>query len=79
MSLYKKNDLNNNSSSFIEQERHRCEVRQVLRWRVEDRNKALGYLKLVREKRKEKANKLELDCKEQWGRGNRGEKGEWYD
>ena len=49
----------------LEIERHRAEVRQVLRWRVEDRNKALEYLKLVREKRKEKAKRLELDCKEQ--------------
>lgn len=61
----------------LEIERHRCEVRQVLRWRVEDRNKALEYLSLVREKRKEKANKLELDCKEQWSRGNKGDKGDW--
>ena len=63
----------------LETERHRCEVRQVLRWRVEDRNKALEYLKLVREKRKEKAKQLEDDCREQWSRGNKGEKGEWYD
>ena len=77
MSLYKKNDLNNNSSSFIEQERHRCEVRYVLQLRVQDRNKAMEYLSLVREKRKEKANKLELDCRKQWELGNRGEKGDW--
>lgn len=60
-----------------EQERHRCEVRQVLRWRVEDRNKAIEYLNLVKEKRKEKAKKLEDDCKYQWNLGNRGEKGDW--
>ena len=62
-----------------EEYRHQCEVRYVLSLRVEDRNKALEYLKLVREKRKEKANKLELDCKEQWNLGNKGEKGEWYE
>jgi hypothetical protein len=62
-----------------EEYRHQCEVRYVLSLRVNDRNKALEYLKLVREKRKEKANKLELDCKEQWNLGNRGEKGEWYE
>ena len=60
-----------------EEHRHKCEVRYVLKLRVNDRNKALEYLNLVREKRKEKANKLELDCKKQWSRGNRGEKGEW--
>ncbi len=62
-----------------EEYRHQCEVRYVLSLRVNDRNKALEYLKLVREKRKEKANKLELDCKEQWNLGNRGEKGEGYE
>jgi hypothetical protein len=61
----------------LEQERHRCEVRQVLRWRVEDRNKAIEYLNLVREKRKEKAKQLEDDCKKQWELGNRGDKGDW--
>ena len=58
-------------------ERHRCEVRQVLRWRVEDRNKALEYLKLVREKRKEKAKQLEDDCRKQWELGSIGDKGDW--
>ena len=65
--------------SVSECERHRCEVRYVLQLRVQDRNKAMEYLSLVREKRKEKANKLELDCREQWSRGNRGDKGEWYE
>ena len=63
----------------LELERHRAEVRYVLQLRVQDRNKAMEYLSLVREKRKEKANKLELDCREQWSRGNRGDKGEWYE
>ena len=65
------------SMENLEQELHRCEVRQVLRWRVEDRNKALEYLSLVREKRKEKAKQLEDDCRKQWELGNRGEKGDW--
>ena len=63
----------------LEDERHKAEVRQVLRWRVEDRNKAIEYLNLVREKRKEKAKKLEDDCKYQWSKGSRGEIGEWYE
>ena len=61
----------------LEVERHRCEVRYVLQLRVQDRNKAMEYLSLVREKRKEKANKLELDCRKQWELGNRGDKGDW--
>ena len=61
----------------LEDERHKAEVRYVLQLRVQDRNKAMEYLSLVREKRKEKANKLELDCRKQWELGNRGEKGDW--
>jgi hypothetical protein len=58
--------------------RHRCEVWQVLRWRAENRDKAVTYLNLVRQRRDEAAaNKLERDCKEQWARGSRGIKGDW--
>ena len=60
-----------------EEYRHQCEVRYVLQLRVQDRNKAMEYLSLVREKRKEKAKKLEDDCRKQWELGNRGDKGDW--
>ena len=61
-----------------EEHRHRCEVRTVLRWRVEDRNKAIEYISLVRKRRGEKeADILEKDCREQWKLGNRGLNGEW--
>jgi hypothetical protein len=64
----------NNSEEY----RHQCEVRQVLRWRAENRDKAVSYLNLVRQRRDEAAaNKLEKDCKEQWARGSRGIKGDW--
>jgi hypothetical protein len=54
--------------------RHRCEVRQVLAWRTEDRSKAMDYLIKVKEARREK---LERDCRTQWERGNRGKWGDW--
>ena len=61
-----------------EEYRHQCEVRQVLRWRAENRDKAVSYLQLVRQKRGDaKADKLERDTKEQWAKGNRGIKGDW--
>lgn len=64
----------NNSEEY----RHQCEVRQVLAWRTEDRDKAMKYLSLVRQKRGDDvATKLEQDCKVQWAKGNRGEKGDW--
>lgn len=66
-----------NSAKDLEQERHRCEVRYVLQLRVQDRNKAMEYLSLVREKRKEKAKQLEDDCRKQWELGSRGDKGDW--
>lgn len=61
-----------------EQHRHRCEVRQVLKWRTQDRNKAIEYLSIVRNKRGDRvAQLLEKDCREQWTQGNRGEYNEW--
>ena len=61
-----------------EEYRHQCEVWQVLRWRAENRDKAVTYLNLVRQKRGDVvATKLENDCKEQWAKGNRGIKGDW--
>ena len=69
--------MRGNSMENIEQERHRCEVRYVLQLRVQDRNKAMEYLSLVREKRKEKAKQLEDDCRKQWELGSRGDKGDW--
>jgi hypothetical protein len=54
--------------------RHRCEVRQVLAWRTEDRGKALEYLSKVKDARRDK---LEQDCRKQWSLGNRGAWGDW--
>lgn len=58
--------------------RHRCEVRQVLKWRTQDRNKAIEYLSIVRKKRGDRAAQLlEKDSKDQWQLGNRGEDSQW--
>ena len=65
-------------NEFFEEERHRCEVRQVLRWRVQDRNKAINYIELVRKRRGDKmANSLHKDSADQWVAGNRGLEGDW--
>ena len=59
--------------------RHRCEVRQVLKWRTQDRNKAIEYLSLVIKKRGDRtAQLLEKDCKEQWSKGSRGDESVWF-
>ncbi len=60
--------------------RHRCEVRQVLKWRTQDRNKAIEYLSIVRNKRGDRvAQLLEKDCRTQWTLGNRGDEGDWHE
>lgn len=63
---------------FFEEERHRCEVRQVLRWRAMDRSSAIQYLSDVRKRRGDAAaDRLTADCRTQWDKGNRGIEGDW--
>ena len=63
---------------FFEEQRHQAEVRQVLKWRVQDRNKAMEYLLAVEKRRGEiLANKLRIDSRIQWEKGNRGIDGDW--
>jgi len=62
-----------------EEHRWKCEVRQVLKWRTQDRNKAIEYLSIVRKKRGDRtAQLLEKDCREQWTLGSRGDDGVWF-
>jgi hypothetical protein len=62
-----------------EEHRWKCEVRQVLKWRTQDRNKAIEYLSIVRKKRGDRtAQLLEKDCREQWQLGSKGEDGVWF-
>lgn len=61
--------------SYSEEFRHQCEVRMVIRWRMEDRDRALRYLEGVKQKRGD--DKLERDVREQWKMGNRGKENEW--
>jgi hypothetical protein len=50
----------------------------VLAWRAADRDSALKYLSVVRQKRgHQAADQLEADCRREWGLGNRGKKGDW--
>jgi hypothetical protein len=64
--------------TWTQEYRHQCEVRQVIKWRKEDRNHALDYLEAVRKKRGASAgDQLERDVKDQWTKGNRGNDGDW--
>jgi hypothetical protein len=70
--------MSNLVDTYSEEYRHQCEIRQILRWRVQDRNKALSHIERVREQRGDAAAKqLENDARSQWNKGNRGIKGEW--
>lgn len=73
-----------------EQHRHRCEVRQVLRWRVERgltwvRCWLDGYIdsdgrrvpSVEQARGKAAGERLRADCREQWQRGNRGAADDW--
>jgi len=63
---------------FFEEERHRCEVRQVIKGREQYRNKATEYLQAVAKKRgQDAADRLRKDSAEQWERKNRGLEGDW--
>ena len=65
-------------NEFFEEERHRCEVRQILKWRGQDRNKAIDYIAEVRKRRGDiTADKLHKEAVYQWNAGNRGLQGDW--
>ena len=63
-------------NEFFEEERHRCEVRYVIKLRNIDRQRMLDYLEAVK---KERGNceRLEKDARDQWSKGNRGIHGDW--
>ena len=50
-------------------------VREVIRMRLEDRNKAHDFLRMWEKNHND--TKLRADVKDQWTKGNRGQKGEW--
>lgn len=83
-------DTDPRGPTYTEQHRHRCEVRQVLLWRVERGshwvrqwiNGGRGVdgkpVRGVRQVRGDAAaDRLMADCVDQWMAGNRGEPGDW--
>lgn len=62
-----------------EQHRHRCEVRQLLRWRKQHGSDwAASWLGDVAKARgAPMADRLRRDAAAQWSAGNRGEPGDW--
>lgn len=55
---------------------YQCMIRQLLKYKAEGNTSAI---KSFLSKRKPGAERAEIiaDCKEQWDKGNRGEKGIW--
>ena len=56
---------------------YQCLVRDVIKKRIADRDKAFEFL--GRWEIHHKDSKLREDVLYQWQRGNRGKEGEWYD
>lgn len=62
----------------IQEERYRCMIRQILRWRGESRAKVDEFLLAVEKRHgKERVTAIKVDAATQWGRGNRGNPGDW--
>lgn len=63
-----------------EMHRHRCEVRQVLKWRASEGRKRVDayFLDVAKHRGQTARQDLERECIRQWERGNRGEAGDWY-
>jgi hypothetical protein len=67
-----------------EEQRHRCEVRQWLRWRAGRGASGKEWLASVLEdigkrRGRDAAERLKRDIAAQWKSGNRGEPGAWFD
>ena len=62
-----------------EEHRHRCEVRQVLRWRMQHgREWVQDWLAGVERFRgKPAADRIRTDAASQWAAGNRGKPDDW--
>ena len=63
----------NESKEFL----YQCLVRDVIKKRIADRDKAFEFL--GRWEIHHPNSKLREDVHYQWQRGNRGKEGEWYD
>jgi len=63
--------MDENSEEF----RHQCLVRYVIRWRIKNRNEALGFISRWMEKRPK--DLLERDVYLEWKLGNRGIHKDW--
>jgi len=60
----------------FEEQRHQCEVRQLIKWRQEwGLQRFQRYLETYGFS--SRIAKLRTDIADQWAKGNRGKKGEW--
>lgn len=66
-------DRGNCSKEFL----YQCLVRDVIKKRIADRDKAFEFLS--RWEIRHENSKLREDVMFQWSKGNRGKEGEWYE
>lgn len=66
-------------AAAIDLHRHRCEVRQILRWRYERGQEWVKahFEKMAEKRGAEAVDRLIADCRQQWRAGNTGHAGEW--
>lgn len=61
-----------------EEHRHRCEIRWFIRHAAQREGNGQSYLELLAKHRgRAAADAFRREAAEQWGRGNKGEKGDW--
>lgn len=58
--------------TWTPEHRHKCLIRQLLRWRAQGNRTALAAMQ-----RSPSYQDLREDANEQWARGNKGEQGDW--
>lgn len=74
------NGFLNDRWNWSDEHRHKCEVRYCLMLRKFGKKPVTDYLNSVLDTRGNDAyQKLNKDCQTQWGKGNRGQKGDWRD
>jgi hypothetical protein len=60
---------------YVSEFQHQSLVREVIRMRIEDRDKAHEFLRMWEKNHDD--NQLRALVKSQWDKGNRGQYGEW--
>ncbi len=56
---------------------YKCMIRNLLQYKARGRTDLIKSFLKRRENQKELHEEIVADCRDQWNKGNRGEKGKW--